>query len=647
MTNRAARLSVLLATASLTGGAQQPTFRSSVDLVTVDVTAIDGQGRPMADLTPDQFVVSVDGAQRRVVAAQFVGRLTASQRLAASAPDHFTSNEYIDEGRLVVIAVDQHNIRPLEGGRALQAAARFVDSLDPSDRVGVASLTHAAPIAFSRDRLLARQRIQQLVGEADPVFVQFNIGLSEALAGGAGNRTVLTELIRRECGQWPNRPVDPARLSDNPDARDPCPEQIEQEARAISQHAQTTTTLSIAALRRIIDSLRDQPGPKTVVLLSEGLVAEPQTFDFGALQAAAQAARVTIYVLQLDVALADAAQARPSPSELDDRHIRTAGLARVAGAGRGAVFQLVGSDPAPFERIALELSGYYLVAFQARDEDRDGRSHRIRVSVARRGATIRARPAFAIPPAIGTSVTLEQQLVSILRSATLATELPVRVATYVCRETGDAEPAVRAIVTVESDVPRGTPDVNLGFVLRDARQVIVASGAQQTKTGAFAFSAIVPPGDYTLKVGAIDGLGRRGTVERSFNARIPADTPAPGRSAATSDLILAQVPQPASAPLLPIVDRAPRERILAYLELYRIAPDALAGAAVTIDITRVSDGSVVSSTRATLHPRERGVTIARAVVPVRSLAPGRYLARATTAIAGTPASVVTRAFSVE
>src|SRR5206468_10539511 len=123
-------------------------------------------------------------------------------------------------------------------------------------------------------------------------------------------------------------------------------------------------------------------------------------------------ARATIYVLHLDVPLADATQARPSPTQMTDRHIRAAGLARLAGAGRGAVFELVGSDPAPFERIAAELSGYYLVAFDAHDRDHDGRSHRIRVSVKRRGATVRARPSFTLPAAAAATPPLEQALVT-------------------------------------------------------------------------------------------------------------------------------------------------------------------------------------------------------------------------------------------
>jgi hypothetical protein len=445
-------------------------------------------------------------------------------------------------------------------------------------------------------------------------------------------------LIRRECGQWPNRPVDAARLGDNPGARDPCAEQIEQEARAIAQHARTTTTMSVAALRRLIDSLRDFEGPKTVVLLSEGLLAEPQYVEFSDIEVAAREARVTVYALQLDVPRADAAEARPSPTDRFDRALRSDGLARVAGAARGTVFQLIGSDPAPFNRIALELSGYYLVAFEGRDSDRDGAEHRIHVSLTRKAASVRARPAFRIAPAASHAGAVEEQLVRLLRTSTVVTELPLRVATFTLREPGTA--AVRAIVSAEADAARGTSGVNLGFVLRDGHDVVVASGAQQTTTAGFAFSAVVPPGDYTLSVGAIDGLGRRGTVERPFSARVAR------RSVPVSDLILARVPHASNAPLSPIVDRVADDRLLAYLELYPDAAGGLQGAAVNVDVARTADGPAIVSVPATMRPGEPGLTIARAILPVRDLAPGRYVARASVIAEGRPASVLTRAFTV-
>jgi hypothetical protein len=72
------------------------------------------------------------------------------------------------------------------------------------------------------------------------------------------------------------------------------------------------------------------------------------------------------------------------------------------------------------------------------------------------------------------------------------TELPLRVATFTLREPGTS--AVRALLSTEADVtPRGG-EVTLGFVVRNERDVIVASGAERTTTGDLAFSAIVPAG---------------------------------------------------------------------------------------------------------------------------------------------------------
>src|SRR4051812_40561320 len=53
--------------------AQAPqTFKSSVDLVPVDVNVVDRNGRPMSDLTAQDFSLKVDGKARRVASAQFI-----------------------------------------------------------------------------------------------------------------------------------------------------------------------------------------------------------------------------------------------------------------------------------------------------------------------------------------------------------------------------------------------------------------------------------------------------------------------------------------------------------------------------------------------------------------------------------------------
>src|SRR5262245_35110923 len=67
----AAVLTAGLAT-ELSFARQQPSFRSSVDLIALDVQVVDGEGRPVRQLGPERFDVEIGGHRRRVVSTDFV-----------------------------------------------------------------------------------------------------------------------------------------------------------------------------------------------------------------------------------------------------------------------------------------------------------------------------------------------------------------------------------------------------------------------------------------------------------------------------------------------------------------------------------------------------------------------------------------------
>lgn len=614
--------------------AGQPTFRSGVDLVTVDATVLGRDGAPLESLGPDDFTLDVDGRPRRVVSAQFVSQAGRETRTLPLAAAHFSTNEEGDAGRLVVVAVDEAHIRRLEGRPAREAASRFIDALAPADRIGVTGLARLGSIEFTRDRLAIRGRLATLVGEADPVFMQFNLGLSEALEIADGSRTRLADAVLRECGRALTEYVNLARAADDAGGgRDACPEQVEQESRALAQQAHIQARISLSALEALVASLKDMPGPKTIVLLSEGMIADPRRVDLARLAAEAHLARVTIYALHLEVPTFEAAQDRVSPTLVRDLQVRGDGLARVAGAARGAVFRLVGDDPRPLARIARELSGYYLLAFEPLEAERDGRSHRIRVRLARGGGQLRARPGFVLPaaPPLGR----DAALVQLLRAGAPATELPVRVATYTY-----AEPASQNLRVVVSAEAVDSTGVGLGFVLIDAGGVIAATAVHDAGNGAYAFSAVVPPGNYTLRVAAIDPLGRQGSVGRPFAARLPT-----AGGLRVSDLMLARVPARPQDPLDPLIDRVSAAAVIAYLELHaedRVPlPDA-----VRIVVTGATDERVLITVPATLTRADAGWAVARATVPVASLPPGAHVARAEVLSAGAIVARVGRPFTV-
>src|SRR5947207_15284719 len=65
---------------------QTPSFRSGVEVVTVDVGVIDRQGRPLRGLTVGDFSVTIAGKSRRVVTSEFIDRAAPAPAPPASAP---------------------------------------------------------------------------------------------------------------------------------------------------------------------------------------------------------------------------------------------------------------------------------------------------------------------------------------------------------------------------------------------------------------------------------------------------------------------------------------------------------------------------------------------------------------------------------
>src|SRR5260370_29192526 len=90
---------------------QTPVFRSSVEVTSVDVGVVDDRGRPVMGLGPADFTVQIDGATRRIVSADWVSLVTPARPAAPPPPEGVSSNENSTGGRLILIAIDQPDIR--------------------------------------------------------------------------------------------------------------------------------------------------------------------------------------------------------------------------------------------------------------------------------------------------------------------------------------------------------------------------------------------------------------------------------------------------------------------------------------------------------------------------------------------------------
>ena len=125
---------------------------------------------------------------------------------------------------------------------------------------------------------------------------------------------------------------------------------------------------TIDALRALFTALATIDAPKTMILVSEGFIVDDSRGLIIELGALAAAARTSIYALKLDDAARSCdrrASARADRRRSDDRQAQAEGLELLAGASRGALFNVTGTGAGVFDRIESELSGYYLLGVES------------------------------------------------------------------------------------------------------------------------------------------------------------------------------------------------------------------------------------------------------------------------------------------
>lgn len=623
--------------------AQGPTFRTGVDVITVDVAAVDSNGKPVAGLLAPEFVVRVDGQPRKVVSVEEV---KADAAVAQRRPDaepfesFFSTNITPPEGRLIVIAVDELNIRPGNVRPLLNTAARFVDNLGPNDSIAFYAYPQpGAFVDFTSDKPRIRRAMETVVGNQVPYQGRFNIGLYEAVQVMLKqDERIMARVTQREC----------RRAAGN--ALELCEQEILSDMSRMVAKVRDDRHQSLRGLQELLARLRLIEGPKSLIVVSEGLVLEdPTDLDDTVRQAALSQASVN--VLMMDVMRgSDMASAVMPPTASEDRELQMEGLREMAFASRGALYNVFGNGEAVFNRLASELSAYYLLGVEADPRDRDDRAHRIDVEVRRRGVTLRSRRAFVLSSP--RDVSPAERLSEVLFSPFGVPEVPLRITTFAMQDPAGGS---KIQVLLAADVGQaGSPPARytVGWALIDQEGKAVVTGAEsrllQPMAGrtdtALDFSTVVrvDPGVYSLRFGAVDETGRRGSVVREVNA-----WKLLGEEFAVADLVIGRVPASGSVLVAGIEPRI-EDDLAAVIEVYSTVPGALDRTVVTFEIADNPEGPALvmarGDPRTGAHPTARTV---QTVLGARSLPPGRYVVRARVTRDGSVAGMLVRPFVLD
>ena len=398
-----------------------PTFRAGVDVIAVDVQVVGKNGEPVINLTPADFKVTIDGRDRKVMSADLIRH--GDQRAAAATPivaGPGATNQWPPNGpvaRTFMIAVDVSSFTMADSRSAVQAARGFIDRLDPNDLVGLYAFPLGPKIEPTYDRPRVRREMDTIMGGAQALTSKYHLSPAEvmdvnyeaarlpmsnsgrataqsALAGNEGETIKRVQL--RECG------------SDN-DSR--CVEHIIQEAQTMAFFFEGEMMRTASGLGTLLQGLSPYPGRKTVVLISAGMPVADQpggrpTFGEAAKVLGEEAARanVNVYAMHLDTLFlrSNAAETRQHDRRPINRERESVMMGRFldefAGTSGGTMMRiLVGSGEGAYETILRETSAYYLVGVAPNASDRNGKTHRLKVGVSEKGATVRSRTFVHVP----------------------------------------------------------------------------------------------------------------------------------------------------------------------------------------------------------------------------------------------------------
>ena len=144
----------------------QPTFKSGVEVLAVDVHVVDKKGTPVRDLLATDFEVVVGGQRRRVLSANLI--VYGSAGSTANGGRDISGAGRSDQSEPaapVRPGCRRTQLHPGNAMAAVRAAERFIARLDPTDFVSVyAYPSGVVQDDFTNDHAAAKQRLGKVMG---------------------------------------------------------------------------------------------------------------------------------------------------------------------------------------------------------------------------------------------------------------------------------------------------------------------------------------------------------------------------------------------------------------------------------------------------------------------------------------------------
>ena len=586
-----------LVVATLWAQSSQPTFRSRVDLLRVDVTVVDKSGAPISDLGAGDFLIKVDGQPRTVSFARFYGPQDEKSSAGVNAvPASFADNTTgSKQGRIVILVADLESMTPGYEKVFFETAGSLIDRLGPEDSVGLI-LVPTKGVELTRDRARVRTVLATARGSAS-TNREHAIAVREAEGFFRNDRRIIGDVIEREC-----------RSGDQMCAKD-----LDREAREILNEAGQHIRHLVTTLTELNTRIGHIDAPRTVVVLSAGLpYREDSDSYFRDLKRRSAESGITTYIVQLYQPDTDASQqGKPGTATLLSTDLAE-GLSYLAGATDGSIHFAVGRAAGVFDRIQTEIVHTYQLGVESVAADGDGKAHTIEVRVKRPAAAVRTRSEFVISKGARPVRTVADAMAL----PPGLSETPLAIGVYNTR--GQDATTLKLVVLLESVTgtrPAAAPSFAFEITSSGGKPTYQANGTMkvQSDRAVATVAAQVAPGRYSLRGAIVGAEGRAGSVELPITVGM--------RQAGEyqfSDLIVG-TPADGFTP----TSRIGPPGVTTLLELYTADPARFDGVTVDLEL-RNGDNALATGTATMAKASFAQQRIAQGTLKIPDLAPGTY-----------------------
>ena len=593
----------LMLIAGVSGSARTGQDVRSPQTVRIDFMALLKDGTPVTDLKLEDIVLRIDNKIRPIrtlsylkmseglnsaalaVNAAAAGGATGGPSVAPAAevapPFAMNLVPPVSLARSIVLMVDDETMPIGEEQRLRRALTLFVRSLPATDQVSLVTVPHGrveVPMTTDREKLAkAIADIQPITPIEDPACRSRTT--LNAL------QTTMTRMIAQRAN---DQPVVVAFLS--------------------------------AALNGI--SVQEQAQRATVGgqggVSAQGGACAIRADDFVRVGQAQANARVQFYVINPDYSASSVG----------------GGIEDLRSHTNAPLLHLTSSGEHGLLRMARETSGYYLATFDTEPDELVGKPHQSQIRTTRKDVEIRDRPFLIVgkdtlapsnigrvDPTLG-AVTTAYDMV---RSGRTFRDLPLRGTAWSTR----AATAGKVLVMgVFEPIDPNTKIMQSAAALFDedgrAQDYWVSEG--QLMTWPTTIGLTVKPGNYRLRVGAIDDKGRTGVIDYALTADLQ-----PAGPLQIGGLSLGVSRSGGFTPRMLFTTEA---AAIAMFDLY----GGVAGEtkiSVVYEVARTTDGPSMFNVNATASPTaEEGKFTVTGTIPVGALQPGDYVIRGVVTVEG-------------